>query len=203
MTLGALLTLMGLQALIAMSPGPAGVLTIKTAAAQGIRAGLALSFGLAFAIVIWATAALAGLSVVFEVAPYLQTTLRLIGAAFLIWIGIGMFRHAKAPMADIGTASEKGLLALARLGLWTNLANPKALAYFAAVFVGLMPEDPSWGWGALILGVIFAIEFAWYAALSLVFSRPAPRRAYIRAKGWLDRIFGTLIMGLGARIALP
>ncbi|MEL6958294.1 MAG: LysE family transporter [Pseudomonadota bacterium] len=203
MTLSALITLMGLQALIAMSPGPAGVMTIKTAASHGIRSGFALSFGLALAIVVWATAAMAGLKVVFDVAPFLQTSLRIVGAVFLIWIGISLFRHAKEPMPEVEAAQEERLLSLIQLGLWTNLANPKALAYFAAVFVGIMPQGAGLGWALLILAVIFAIEFAWYGLLTLIFSRPAPRRFYARAKAGLDRVFGGLIMALGARIALP
>ena len=203
MTLSALLTLVGMQLLIAMSPGPAGVMTIKTAASEGVRAGLALSFGLASAIVIWAMAALAGLSVVFEIAPLLQGTLRLLGAAFLVWIGIGLFRHASDPMPEVRTADMKGVWPLIRLGLWTNLANPKALAYFAAVFVGIMPQGAGPGWAALVIGLIFFIELAWYATLAAVFSRPAPRRAYSRAKGWLDRVFGGIVAALGVRIALP
>ncbi len=203
MTLTALLTLMGLQLLIAVSPGPAGVLTIKTAASDGGRAGVALSVGLALAIVIWATAALAGLSLLFEVAPFLQTSLRLIGAVFLIWIGYSLWRHAPEPMPDVSVADARSLASLIKLGLWTNLANPKALAYFAAVFTGIMPADASLAWAVLIIVIIFCIELLWYCTLALVFSRPAPRRAYARAKRWLDRVFGGLVMALGARIAYP
>ncbi|MFQ6548969.1 LysE family translocator [Aestuariibius sp. 2305UL40-4] len=201
MTLSALLTLAGLQALIAMSPGPAGVLTIKTAAAEGVKSGLLLSLGLALAIIVWAAGAMAGLSLIFEIAPYLQTALRLIGAAFLIWIGISLWRKASEPMPEISAAHVKSPVALVRLGLLTNLANPKALAYFAAVFTGIMPTDPTATDATIILSLIFAIEFVWYAILSLVFSRPAPRRAYARAKGWLDRAFGGIVALLGAKIA--
>jgi threonine/homoserine/homoserine lactone efflux protein len=200
-TLTALLTLMGLQVLIATSPGPAAVVTIKTAAANGMRDGLYISLGLAGAIVIWAAGAMAGLSIIFEVAPYLQTGLRIMGALFLIWIGISMFRHANKPMSDTAAAGATSTWRLIRLGLVTNLANPKALAYFAAVFVGIMPSDPTLFVVAVTLTAIFVIEFTWYATLSIVFSRPSPRRAYMRGKTLLDRIFGGLIAALGARIA--
>ncbi|QMU57364.1 MAG: LysE family translocator [Boseongicola sp.] len=203
MTLTALLTLAGLQALIAISPGPAAVLTIKTAASEGVRAGLAISLGLAIAIVIWASAALAGLSLIFEVAPFLQTTLRFIGAAFLIWIAISMWRHAPDPMPEAKTGPETSLSRLVRLGIYTDLANPKALAYFTAVFTGLLPIDPTLRDAALILVTVFTVEFIWYATVSAVFSRDTPRRAYGAAKSWLDRVFGGILALLGIRIALP
>ena len=203
MTLAALLTLAGMQALIAMSPGPAGVLTLKTAASHGLRAGICLSFGLALAIVVWASAALAGLSLIFEVAPFLQTTLRVAGAVFLLYIGWSMWRHAPMPLEEVNGAPQSSGAHLVRLGIYTNLANPKALAYFAAVFTGVMPVNTTWADATLILALIFCIEFAWYVAVSLVFSRPAPRRFYIAAKIWLDRTFGAVLALLGIRIALP
>lgn len=201
-SLTALLTLAGLQALIAISPGPAAVVTIKTAAANGIRAGMALSLGLALAILIWAAAALAGLSVIFDIAPFLQTGLRIAGALFLIWIGISMFRHASTPLQTTEAFATTSSGRLIRLGLLTNLANPKALAYFTAVFVTIMPADPSIATAALVLAVIFGIEFTWYACLSIVFSRRGPAAVYGRAKAGLDRLFGGLITLLGARIAI-
>lgn len=203
MTLTGYLTLIGLQALIAMSPGPAGVLTLQIAAASGLRAGLALATGLAVAIVLWAAAALTGLSLLFEVAPTAQTTLRLIGAAFLIWMGVALWRGADMPLARTTAPVGRAPHRLVAVGLATNLANPKALAYFAAVFAGLVPADPSWGTALAILGVVFAVEFAWYAVIALVFSRPAPQRAYARLKGRADRIFGAAVVALGARIAVP
>ncbi len=203
MTATALLTLIGLQTLLAISPGPAAVLTIKTAAAEGARAGIFLSLGLAIGVVIWAAAALAGLSLLFEFAPCLQTSLKLLGAGFLIWVGFSLWRGADRPLEDVAAAKRQHPFRLIRLGIWTDLANPKALAYFAAVFTTIMPTEASMGWTLAILAIIFAIEMVWYTLLSLVFSRSGPRRAYIRAKGWLDRLFGALLALLGARIALP
>lgn len=203
MTLGAFLTMMGLQAMIAMSPGPAGVLAIKTAASAGLRTGLALALGLALAIVVWASAALAGLSLLFEVAPFAQTGLRLLGAAFLVYVGVSLWRNASEPLPDPGSAPDRGRWHTLWLGLVTNLANPKALAYFTAVFAGLLPPEGGAGLAALILVCVFVIEFAWYATLVLVFSRAAPRRLYARLKRRLDRVFGVAVAALGARIALP
>ncbi|MEO0703636.1 MAG: LysE family transporter [Pseudomonadota bacterium] len=197
----ALITLAGMQLAIAASPGPATVMTIRTSAKQGLRAGLIFAFGLSIAIVIWASAALAGLSLVFQVAPWLQTALRVMGGLFLIWIGIQIFRHAHAPLVAPGEVANQSGMALFRLGVFTNLANPKALAYFAAVFTGILPVNPTLLDAALILAIVFSVELVWYALVALVFAQPSARRAYARAKGWVDRLFGTIVAGLGARIA--
>ncbi|GAB5445880.1 LysE family translocator [Gymnodinialimonas sp.] len=203
MTLAALLTLAGLQALVAISPGPATVLCIKTSASEGARAGIVLSFGFAIAMLIWASAALLGLSLLFDVAPYLQGGLKVIGAAFLVWIGISLWRHADTALPAPGSLLPRGTFQTLRLGIITDLANPKALAYFTAVFSGVMPADPTLADAAAILAIIAVIEFVWYALVALVFSRDIPRRAYGRAKRWLDRSFGAVLAALGIRIALP
>ena len=160
MTLSAVLTLAVLQFFIAASPGPATILTIKTAARDGLRAGLWLALGLAVAIVLWAVAAITGLSVLFELAPWLQTGLRVVGGLFLIWIGIQLWRGARQPMDLDAVQLERSHGESLRLGVFTNLANPKALAYFAAVFTSILPTDPALADSILILAVVFEVELA-------------------------------------------
>lgn len=201
MTVEGFIALAGLQLLLAMSPGPATVITIKTASSNGLGAGLVLSLGLATGVLIWAVAALTGLSLIFELAPYLQTALRIAGGLFLIWIGISLWRHANDPLPDAGQASPVGPWRTFRLGVYTDLANPKALAYFAAVFSGVIPAEPTLGTAVAILTMIFVIEMGWYALVSLVFSRPTPQRFYRTAKTSLDRVFGGLIALFGGKIA--
>lgn len=199
MTLGALLALAAAQALLAMSPGPATVLTIRTAAAEGVRAGLLVAAGLTLGVLVWAATALAGLSLVFEAAPWLQAGLRIAGGLFLIWVAVDLWRGARRPMpAAEGPARRAG--ASLRLGFLTNLANPKALAYFAAIFAGLMPAEPSARDGAAILAIVLVVEMGWSGLVAAVFSRPAPRRAYVRAKRHLERAFAGVMGALGLRL---
>ncbi|WP_195820451.1 LysE family translocator [Roseobacter sp. MH60115] len=201
MTLSALAGLALLQLMLAMSPGPAAVLTIRTAASEGLRPALLLNLGLTCAVLVWAVAALAGLSLVFELMPWVQTGLRIIGGLFLVWIGISLWRHAAEPMPEPGALPPRSTLGALWLGLLTNLANHKALAYFAAVFTGIIPPGMTWLDGAMILAVIFVVETGWYACLALVFSRSGPRQLYARIKARVERCFGVILGLFGARIA--
>lgn len=202
MTATALASLALVQLLLAMSPGPAFVLTVRTAAGEGMRPALWLSLGLACGVLVWAAAALAGLSILFEVMPWLQTGLRIAGALFLIFIAIKLWRHAPDPLPEQHGNVPPGALRSFLLGVWTDLANPKALAFFAAVFSGLIPASPSLADALSILAVVFVIELVWYIAVALVFSRAAPRRIYMRIKANLERVFAVLIGGFGMRIGL-
>lgn len=202
MTVAALASLALVQLLLAMSPGPAFVLTVRTAAGEGIRPALWLTLGLSVAVVIWAAAALTGLSILFEIMPWLQTGLRIAGALFLTYIAIMLWRHAPAPLQQQHAEVPRGALRSFLLGLWTDLANPKALAFFAAIFSGLIPANPTLADAVAILAVVFVVETAWYAVVALVFSRPTPRRLYARVKAYLERLFAVMLGGFGIRIGL-
>lgn len=201
MTFTALASLALLQLLLAMSPGPATVLTIRTAASEGLRTSLALALGLAIGVTIWAMAALAGLAIIFEIMPWIQTGLRVAGALFLVWIGLQLWRHADTPIPETEARSPRSFVSALRLGIFTDLANPKALVYFAAIFTGLLPEQVSPVLAGTIIAIVFSIELVWYTFVAAVFSRPLPRRFYARIKAGLERTFGVVLTLFGLRIA--
>lgn len=193
-----LITFLVVHTIITLSPGPALMVTIKTAVTRGQSEGVKLSFGLACAVTLWALASLLGLSLLFSVAPYLQTAFRFIGAAYLIWLGVNMWRHASVPLAAAATQTKSNSF---MLGFITDLANPKALAYFTAVFATLVPADITLIASATLLVMIFAIEFVWYSLVSVGFSRPRVQTFYMRLKKWIDRLFGSILTALGIKLA--
>jgi threonine efflux protein len=187
----------------AISPGPSFVMSVRTAASDGFPAALGLAVGLGLGAVIWALAALLGLHLLFELAPTLLTVFKVAGAVFLLWIAIQTWRHAREPLptAVPGTAG-RGPAAGFRLGLLTQLANPKPAVFFGAVFVGLVPPGTSHAALAALLAVLFLDETLWYAIVARVFSLERARSAYGRAKTWVDRGFSGLIGAFGLRVAL-
>ena len=69
------------------------------------------------------------------------------------------------------------------LALATQLSNPKAVLIYVAIFAAFMPQAmPAWGF-AILLPLIFMVEFGWYAIVALAFSTARPRAAYLGAKG--------------------
>ena len=192
-----------LHLLAAMSPGPSFVVCIRTAITQGFKTSIALAIGFGLGAALWAAAALAGLALLFELVPSLFTALKVIGGAFLIWIGFQLWRNARTPL----DMQANGLTAMSapralRYGLITFAANPKTAVFFGAIFVGLVPNDTPLGLLALLITVIFLNETLWYIVVARLFSLPRPRALYIRAKTWIDRAFGTMLAFFGLKIAL-
>ena len=203
MTLGALLSIFAIHLIAAMSPGPSFVVCLRTAASRGFgtAAGLAIGFGLGA--MAWAAAAVAGLALLFQVIPTLYLGMKLLGAAFLIWLGVQMWRHAKTPLdTDAQSLDPMSIPHAIRFGLLTFAANPKTAVFFSAVFAGLVPPDTGFGWLALIVLVVGINETLWYLLVARLFSLARAQGFYIRAKSLIDRGFGTLMALFGLKIAL-
>ena len=188
--------------LAAMSPGPSFVLSVRTATSEGLRPALALAAGFGLGAATWAAAALLGLTLLFEAAPWLLTALKVGGGAYLVWIAWQLWRHAREPLPEIAPgATPRGAASAARRGLLVQLANPKVSVFFGAVFVGIVPADATALGKALLLANIFAVETLWYCAVAGLFSTPRARAGYARWKAALDRAFGGALAAFGALIA--
>jgi threonine/homoserine/homoserine lactone efflux protein len=202
MTLAAFATAWFIHLLAAASPGPAILMAARTGVTHGFRSGVWLSVGIGVGALVWAVAALFGLAVLFQVAPALLWGFKIAGGLFLCWIAIGMWRHAAEPlvMAEDGATPQDAWSAF-RLGVMTQLANPKPAVFFGAVFVSTVPPGTSLPWIALLLGAVFLNELACTIAVARAFSFAAPRRAYARLKTTIDRSFGGILAALGIKIA--
>jgi threonine/homoserine/homoserine lactone efflux protein len=143
-----------------------------------------------------------GLNLLFAVAPALLWALKLGGAAYLGWLGWQMWRDARQPlvMGDDRPVPRSGAAAF-RLGLFTQLANPKPAVMFSAIFLGTVPpQTPAWVYAAL-LAVVFLNESLWNMAVARLFSLDRTRTRYISLKTMIDRGFGALLALLGVKIA--
>lgn len=201
MTLAAFLTVALMHLMAAVSPGPAVLMSARIGLTEGLRSGVFLAIGIGLGGVVWASAALFGLNLVFQAAPALLWALRLGGAAYLLWMAWSLWRDADQPIAAEGTATARGALASLRLGLWTQLSNPKPAVLFSAIFLGTVPQGtPAWVYGAL-LTVVFLNETLWNIAVARIFSFNRARHVYISLKSGIDRVLGGLLALLGIKIA--
>jgi threonine/homoserine/homoserine lactone efflux protein len=192
-----------LHFMAAASPGPAILMAARTGVTEGLRTGIFLSVGLGLGALVWACAALFGLAVLFQAAPALFWGFKIAGGLFLCWLAFQMWRHADEPlvMAERGQVPRSAFSAL-RLGLTTQLANPKPAVFFGAVFVGTVPPGTApWVIAALLVAV-FLNEMLCNVAVARMFSFAGPRRAYLRLKSTIDRSFGGLLAVLGLKIAV-
>lgn len=184
------------------SPGPSFVVVSRTAVSRSSGDAVAVAAGIAVGTFAWACAAWFGLTLLFSLVPALYGIARVAGAAFLLYVAFMMWRHADEPLAMAAPSAATGRWWAVRLGLWTQLATPKVAVFFGSVFAAVLPPDPSSATIAAVFAIVCLNEFGWYSLVALALSRPGVRRRYLAAKASIDRVTGTVLAGLGARLLL-
>jgi RhtB (resistance to homoserine/threonine) family protein len=199
------LTLTGIgavQLMAAMSPGPAFLVVTRISVGEPRRVALAAAFGVANAALFWAIAATLGVHVLLAEAAWLYGILKLAGGTYLIWLGIQAWRHAGALATSTSNALSMNCWQAWRLGFSTNLANPKVIVFYGSIFVALFaPNTPSWARIAALL-IVAANESWWFALVALLFSSRPAQAAYRRARRWIDRATGAVMVIFGFRLIL-
>jgi threonine/homoserine/homoserine lactone efflux protein len=202
--------------LLNVAPGPDSLLIMTRAATQGWRAGIAATWGIGFGVWVHILAAALGLSAVLATSATAFTVVKIVGAAYLVWMGLGMLRQRAArkdggeaspadAAAEATPAAPPRLRAIFLQGFLTNVLNPKVALFFLAFVPQFISADaPSKALAFLFLGAIFNFNGMLWChglALSAAFAgaRLKPGARLVRV---LNRTMGALFVGLGLRLAL-
>lgn len=181
-----------------LSPGPAFLLLIRTALAEGRRAGMATGVGLAAMASVWTLSALLGLDALFTLVPWLYTFVKFAGACYLLYLAYKTWRTARVPLqSDVRPARHAF-----REGVLVNALNPKSVMFAAAVLVVVFPAEISLGAKGFVVMNHFAVEVIVYGALATILSTPAISQRYLKAKVIFDRIAALALGGLGLRLLI-
>ncbi|MCI0435595.1 MAG: LysE family translocator [Gemmatimonadetes bacterium] len=112
-----------------LSPGPDVFYVLANSARHGTRGGLYAALGIACGVTVHTVIAAAGIAAVFAAHPFAFDALRLLGAAYLIWLGIQAWR---ASGAAAGREAGADAWQIVRRGFVTNVLNPKVALFFLA-----------------------------------------------------------------------
>jgi threonine/homoserine/homoserine lactone efflux protein len=187
----------------AASPGPSFLMVARTAAARSRLDGIAAALGMGAGGLLFAIAVMAGLKSLLNTVPGLHAGVQLVGGAYLMWIGISTWRGASRPL-DTNQALGEGQSTTLRsflLGLGTQISNPKTAIYYASVFAALLPEHATPFQLVAVPCVVFAVETTWYSIVAAALSSAGPRGVYLKWKAALDRLAGSVMAGLGLKLA--
>lgn len=199
--------------LISASPGPAMALILRRAALHGLRGAVPTVLGLEAGLYLWALLAAAGVAGLVAASEIAFTVLRVVGATVLIALGLAAWRSAwrQRGVAVEALAGSAAKPEPARRGWWrafgegavVQLANPKAAVFMIAFYPQFVPPDrPLLATTAVLALVHVALETALYLALAAAVARAGTwlRRPRIRRR--LEAVSGTVLVGLGLRVAV-
>lgn len=192
--------------LLNITPGPDSLFIMARSATQGWRAGFVACWGVGSGVFVHVSAAALGLSALLATSATAFAVVKVIGAAYLVWIGIGMLRaRGDAPQAVDAAPRAIRYRDIFRQGFLTNALNPKvALFFLAFVPQFIAPDAASKPLAFIVLGAIFDINgMLWCHALALFTAFASSRLRVGAAVGrWLNRTMGALFVALGAKLAL-
>lgn len=198
--IGTLATLAGVLALSVISPGPNFMLVTSTAMQASRRAGLAVAAGLALATLSWVLLTEAGFALLLAPGTIAAEIVRVVGAAYLIVIGIRMVVGARKPMPDDAVVSSQGIGVAFRKGYLVSMTNPKSIAFYASILGALMPAHAPLWFSTSVVAIAVSVSVLWYGALALAFSNDRVRRGFARVKTGLEALMGLCLVALGGRL---
>ncbi|MFF3953053.1 LysE family translocator [Streptomyces sp. NPDC001890] len=195
--------------LLTLTPGLDTALVLRTSALGRRRRAWGVVLGIQSGTLLWGALTSLGVTALFTASHLAYVTLRWVGAAYLVWMGLRMLRDTFRGLPDGGT-DESALLAGTdsfaggwRQGVLTNLLNPKMGAFYVAVLPQFIPAGTShFTMGLLLTSVHILLGLMWSAVL-VGFARVL--HGWLRrpqARRLLDRITGTVIAAFGVRLAL-
>jgi threonine/homoserine/homoserine lactone efflux protein len=186
-----------------LAPGPDMTYVAARSLGQGRRAGLISALGISAGCVVHIVAAAAGVAVLMRAWPAAYAAIRLAGAAYLIYLGVGMLWSAGRgdALRSVADASDADIF---RQGAITNVLNPKVAMFFLAFLPQFIdPGRGPAGLQTLALGLAFdvsgtlvnaAVAWAAGAVRTLLESRDG--------RTWFQRVSGAILTALGLRLAL-
>lgn len=185
------------------TPGPDNLMVLGMGMSRGRRSGMAFGLGCALGCLSHTLLAVVGVSALVAASPLAFGLLKAVGGAYLVWMGVQAWRHAGRARVDGVAGNGASLRQLFAKGLVANAINPKVVLFFLA----FLPQFVIAQQGAVpvqlgLLGLIFTAQAALLFGLLGWFSGSVGawlnRRPAVGP--WLDRLAGTVFVGLGLRM---
>jgi RhtB (resistance to homoserine/threonine) family protein len=198
--------------LLTMSPGADTMLVIRNVVARGRRAGLVTAVGACCGLFIHATLSALGLSLILVNSAAAFRMVKLLGAGYLVWLGIQSLRQAfrRSPHGAIdagGPASSPARPALGRWsfveGLLSNLLNPKVAVFYLAFLPQFMgPGDWVLGKSMFLAGIHWIEGVVWLSAVTLFVARLRSWISRPRVTRAIEATTGAILVVFGVRLAI-
>ena len=198
---GTLLVFAAASLALAVVPGPAVLYIVAQSIHGGRRAGVVSALGVASGGMVHLLAAVIGLSAVLAASAEAFTTVKLVGAAYLVYLGIRALLSRDERIA--GRDPEPDLASTYRRGIVVNVLNPKTALFFLAFLPQFVDADASTRGQLAVLGAIFVVialtsDLVWALVAGTAGAVLRRSRTFLRIQRYVS---GTIFVGLGALAA--
>ena len=184
-----------------VSPGPDFAMVTRNSLLLSRRAGVLTALGIAAGVWVHVAYTLLGVGLLIRQSLLLFTLLKLVGAAYLIWLGIQMLRAKPAEEAAMAAPPALSDLGALRMGFLTNALNPKTTIFVVSLFMQVVEPTTALPVQMAYGAFISAAHLIWFTIVALFFSSGTVRLRLIALRRWIDRTFGALLVGFGVLLA--
>lgn len=208
MDFATLLNFAFITSLLVISPGPNGVLLAKTVPSSGKAAGFANVAGFAVAFYVHGALSILGFSIILVQSAWAFFIVKMLGAAYLCWIGIKALKDAwgsvplKPNISSKPAKQHKALLKAFVEGFLTNALNPKVSMFYLAVFPQFIAQTHNaLGMSFILVFVHSVLNLFWFSTMVLLFTRLSRATQNGNFQRWLKGITGVVFIGFGVKLA--
>lgn len=188
-------------------PGPDFVMVTRNTMLSGRVSGMWTALGIALGVSLWVVLTAAGLAALLAASAAAFTAVKLVGAAYLVYLGVrsivAALKDRSRPAAEIELGRRMSRWEAFRSGLLCNLLNPKAAVFFTA----LMPQFISGGGGhwtfvGELAAVAMAVNGLWFLVLANLVGLMRRFLTRPRVRAWINGATGAVMVALGLRVAV-
>jgi len=200
-----LLAFLAASTLVILIPGPDTLVVLRGILLRGRRSAARTAAGVLTGLSIWVAAAALGVTALLRASHDGYLALRLVGAAYLLWMGVQALRsRVVGQPLDLSARRRPSLVGHGfRAGITTDLLNPKVGVFFIAFLPAFVPHGQSVTAVTLGLGALFVVETALYFAVMLAFvQRLVQWLGDERIRRRLNRATGVVLIGFGIRLSV-
>ncbi len=200
-----LITFAGISLLLAITPGPDMAVVTKNALAHGRRGVVLTTSGIALGLILWVGGTALGLAALLRTSGDLLFVLKLVGAAYLAYLGVRTLIESRQRPGDLLAEAPPAAPAhsVFRQGFLSCISNPKLGVFFVTFLPQFVAPGQPLLPRLLELGVIFAaIGWVWMNAYGFFVNRIREVITMPRVRQWMQRVTGVVLLGFGARLAI-
>ena len=198
MSTTALLSFTFVALLTVITPGLETLLVLRTALLVGRRAAMGVVVGSTLGCLVWATAGLVGLTALLQASELAYNIVRWLGAGYLIYLGAKALWKSRRPVELDEPAPVPSVRAAVRVGLLTNLLNPKPGVFYVSLLPQFLPVGQP-AWGGVLVAIHLGIGLVWFPILITAAGRA--RAFLLRQRVLFDRLSASALIAFGLKTA--
>lgn len=186
-----------------ITPGPNMLAVLTASLTLGRSHGFATGFGLACGALIWSICAVLGVAILFDLFPRAVIALKLVGAGYLVWLGVKSIIAAGKHNEGIGLSEVhyRALRQSFKSGFIISMTNPKAALFFGSVMTAFIPAAASNWFLALVVAICGLLAVLLHSITATIFSTSVAISLFRRFQSTISYAFGAIFVGIGGSIA--